>query len=978
MNIFKFPKYYKLINESIYFDKSWYRKKYKNFFSANFPVIHYLINGKKQGINPSEHFLGYEYLFANPDVKKAGINPLLHFEIFGKSENREIIKFDHLLRVSSTCFKNINTQPRVRESNEKNKPEIKIFIPCNTDSFVPDNELLKPIQTGTALNPIRFENMLYDDQGENISSRNEAYSELTAHYWAWKNFDADYYGFFHNRRYLSFNRIRIWETKNIGIEIHTIDKNAIEKIRLYEEEMRDLIERYDIILPKRHSWLSEKKLGTNRNILHQYEISTNHEIKDLLSAIDILKRQHPEYGSAADNYLLSYEGFYYNIFIMRKELFFNYCEWLFPILDELYRNIDFSLHDSYSKRVIGFISERLFGIFILFLIENNPDLRICELQNTYFKNVNAKKEKIENQVEIKDHKLNVKIFQSHRIDVEGETINNPLFYPVRSGAIFDKKQSKIPGDDTGENISEKYLKYNELTVHYWAFKNYSADYYGLFNYNMMLSFSPNNKLSNYNNKFYNLERIDEHLIKTHYLEETHMRNVIEKFDIISSMPLDLNEMVKGLTVYEYFLKNEKVFKTDILDLFINIFKYKYPEYSYEIDSYFYGHIWRGHNCYILKKEYFHEYSKILFDLLFELEKKLNYKNFNSEQMSIIGYMGEYVFGVYLNKLIKSKKINYLELPLIKIIHPEKKIYYEPRFEENYIVLIVASSDLYVPFLIVLFQSIFENMTNSNNYDIIVISDGITDVNKEKIKNFQNHYKNISIRFIESYMFISNNDLYSRDHIKSTTYLRLFISDILRNFEKAIYLDCDVVVNTDIAELYNVDLENYLVAGVIDTVMAGWCNSRHNNQDEYNQLILGLKNKFDYFNAGVLLFNLKQFRRLYSSSDLLSIAKIRNWRWFDQDILNVICEGYVKYLDNSWNFMAHVFESEKELPEYYAPKEIFENYLKTRLEPKIVHYAGSVMPSFQPKVDCSEFFWKYAQKTNIYENLLLENKYKKIS
>ncbi|MDR0643885.1 MAG: DUF4422 domain-containing protein, partial [Treponema sp.] len=78
----------------------------------------------------------------------------------------------------------------------------------------------------------------------------------------------------------------------------------------------------------------------------------------------------------------------------------------------------------------------------------------------------------------------IKIFVSHRIDKDSETINNPLFYPVRCGAVFDEREDKpnIPGDDTGDNISEKRLSYCELTVQYWAWKNVEADYYGLCHY----------------------------------------------------------------------------------------------------------------------------------------------------------------------------------------------------------------------------------------------------------------------------------------------------------------------------------------------------------------------------------------------------------------------------------------------------------------------------------------------------------------
>ncbi|MCL2520879.1 MAG: DUF4422 domain-containing protein, partial [Spirochaetaceae bacterium] len=84
----------------------------------------------------------------------------------------------------------------------------------------------------------------------------------------------------------------------------------------------------------------------------------------------------------------------------------------------------------------------------------------------------------------------IKIFVSHRIDLDSEVIDNPLFVPVRCGAVYDKRENKpdIIGDDTGDNISEKRLSYNELTVMYWAWKNVKADYYGLCHYRRYFSF----------------------------------------------------------------------------------------------------------------------------------------------------------------------------------------------------------------------------------------------------------------------------------------------------------------------------------------------------------------------------------------------------------------------------------------------------------------------------------------------------------
>lgn len=82
---------------------------------------------------------------------------------------------------------------------------IKILISCHKKTEYIKNAILQPIQLGCALSNKYFPDMLHDDDGENISNLNSMYCELTAQYWAWKNLDADYYGFCHYRRYFNFS-----------------------------------------------------------------------------------------------------------------------------------------------------------------------------------------------------------------------------------------------------------------------------------------------------------------------------------------------------------------------------------------------------------------------------------------------------------------------------------------------------------------------------------------------------------------------------------------------------------------------------------------------------------------------------------------------------------------------------------------------------------------------------------------------------
>ena len=80
--------------------------------------------------------------------------------------------------------------------------DVRLFVSCHEAAPVPKHSLLTPVQVGAALSEEKLLGFSRDDEGENISRKNRSYCELTAQYWAWKNVQADYYGFFHYRRYL--------------------------------------------------------------------------------------------------------------------------------------------------------------------------------------------------------------------------------------------------------------------------------------------------------------------------------------------------------------------------------------------------------------------------------------------------------------------------------------------------------------------------------------------------------------------------------------------------------------------------------------------------------------------------------------------------------------------------------------------------------------------------------------------------------
>lgn len=246
---------------------------------------------------------------------------------------------------------------------------IKLFVCFHQPTEVPKHPLLVPIQVGAALADSHFPGFLHDDAGDNISAKNRSYCELTAQYWAWKNVEADYYGFFHYRRYLY---------PDIKAKLpYRVEREASRSLldKLGYTEFEQLIGQYDIIAPK----------GENMYlpVRDHYADAPFHHYKDLELAERIVRESHSKMIPALDTYLSNTICYFGNIYIMCRDIFHSYCAWLFSILEEYDRIADISGYSSQEQRVDGYLAERLLGVYVTF---RRSELKILELPRVHFYN----------------------------------------------------------------------------------------------------------------------------------------------------------------------------------------------------------------------------------------------------------------------------------------------------------------------------------------------------------------------------------------------------------------------------------------------------------------------------------------------------------------------------------------------------------------------------------------------------------------
>lgn len=231
---------------------------------------------------------------------------------------------------------------------------IKIFICTHKETILKKGEIYIPLLCGADYH--KEIKILGDNTGDNISIKNKNYCELTGIYWIWKNINSAYKGICHYRRY--FNK------KNIG-EIYVGD---IEKgIKLEEKDIKNILETYDVIVGKPEKGYPNVEEDYNRN----------HKKEDMEKLKEIIYQNcENKYVVAMEKILKGNKFYPCNMIVAKKEIFDDYCKWLFGILFKLEKETKIS-KDPYQARVFGFISERMLGIYL----EANQ-LKIKELNVT--------------------------------------------------------------------------------------------------------------------------------------------------------------------------------------------------------------------------------------------------------------------------------------------------------------------------------------------------------------------------------------------------------------------------------------------------------------------------------------------------------------------------------------------------------------------------------------------------------------------
>ncbi len=574
----------------------------------------------------------------------------------------------------------------------------------------------------------------------------------------------------------------------------------------------------------------------------------------------------------------------------------------------------------------------------------------------------------EEQTVSKEQKARVKIFISYH--KEGETLKSEIMTPIHVGAARSDVMLDMQRDDEGDNISAKNDRYCEITAQYWAWKNVDADYYGFMHYRRHFAFReiPEPVRAEGMIPF---RQIDD-IYKRHIgLSDSAIYACIKDYDVI--LPPQVDTSSWGAVSNEaQFSSLDNLHAIDF-DLTCQTVLELYPEYKEAVCEFRTGKDAYWYNMFIMRKEIFRDYCEWLFSILEKTEPRIDFTYYNEQEIRTLAFMAERLFSIYMSKLLKDKpdlKVKHLKMTFVENTDKVAEPY--PAFKENNVAIAVPGHKGRMPILGVMLDSLLENGTEGNNYDILVLSDrsqASEDMDRytNMIEKRANGYSNVRIRFIDVSCFTTYKGIFTNSDSIWKIHFRLLFSQVLKHYEKVLYLDADMVICHDVAELYHTNLEGAMLAAARDPIALGINKSKQYNRCK-NMRKIGIENIHDYFQAGVLLMDLRKVSESGLCDRMIEYTATHDCDLADQDVLNLFCQGKVKFIDGRWNVIVNDIAM-KVIP--YAPAVIWKEYKKNRESAYIYHFAGTAKPWDNPFLDKAEIFWEAARQTPWYE-ILLEN------
>lgn len=288
----------------------------------------------------------------------------------------------------------------------------------------------------------------------------------------------------------------------------------------------------------------------------------------------------------------------------------------------------------------------------------------------------------------------------------------------------------------------------------------------------------------------------------------------------------------------------------------------------------------------------------------------------------------------------------------------------------HISIVYSANNNYIPYAYCSLMSLLAHRQTAAICHVYVLHTDVTAENQGFLRKLQT--KALQVTFVDCRPMKSRLEQLSLNltyHFTIETYYRFFLAELLPQLDKVLYLDADTLICHDIADLWNIAVEDYYLAATRDLEIIRVSAEGKSADVSYFKDILQLQDIHQYFQAGVMSVNLKKWRQDNLQQKLLDrLACIKNPLYVDQDILNSVCQGHIKFIPQNWDYTWHLPFMDQAyrstLPEPYA-----EQYQAAQQNPYIIHFTGEKMkPENLPAEPESRLFWRYAAQSPYFEQL----------
>ncbi len=459
---------------------------------------------------------------------------------------------------------------------------------------------------------------------------------------------------------------------------------------------------------------------------------------------------------------------------------------------------------------------------------------------------------------------------------------------------------------------------------------------------------------------------EEKVLNTQTIERYRLFDLAQLEQKASRVPVLSAGLVHLGHTVEHHLRTYLNVRKEILELFLGVLAQQYPQYHETAKTYLGQSNYRESMVMVMARPNFEAFRDVV--------KTVSASFFQKVESSKLSVQELRTFRAFLPLLLQAfvdtePKLESESSAVVRFSITDAPLFLA-RWKTEAVPVVFAANEHFAPALGVCLTSLLEHIDVGNAYDIVVLTSDMAEESKRRLLLQCQGYPQVLLRFFDPVSLLAGRHLEKNpaDHISVETYYRFLIADILKEYGKVLYLDCDTVILEDVAKLYATDLKGKVLAAALDPEIPAQVMGVDSGMAVYLKQALGMDAGDPYLQAGVLVLDLDEMRLLHSVDEWLALAAQRKYRFNDQDILNKECRGMWTILPMAWNTVVDC--NHRRLPIIEAgPLAVWEAYIEARKHPFLIHYAGFEKPWDAPDSDFAEVFYKYARHSEFYERLL---------